>query len=292
MVAGAGGGNLVFALEAAPLALVPLRTTTAHEEIPAADATHFAWSQSSRRNIGFVSLFMQSGGTRVRVNRANTHGWSGGFEGDVFVYQEVRGRQSNLQFYDVPTGVRSSPPLGVNTLVWEWRPTLSGDQLLFGRLSNSQRIDWVFLRDLTTGGIRLLDRIRWRNGLLWPGQVSGNYAVWYRCTVSDRRCNVQMHDIAAATTAKIPNPGRQQYAPSVTSDGTVYFIRSGRGCGNSVQLVRRPLGGPSKVIAAVGAGRDVQATFALENGDGTTTVYFDRVRCATRAWDVFRVVDP
>ncbi|HJS69505.1 MAG TPA: hypothetical protein VJ744_01780 [Gaiellaceae bacterium] len=130
----------------------------------------------------------------------------------------------------------------------------------------------------------MLDQIRSRNGFLWVGQVSGNYAVWYRCTVSNRRCNVRMHDIAAATTTVIPNPGRQQYSASVTSDGTVYFIRSGRGCGNSVQVVRRPLGGPSNVVAAVGAGRDVQSIYALQHVDGTTTVYFDRIRCATRAW--------
>jgi hypothetical protein len=101
-----------------------------------------------------------------------------------------------------------------------------------------------------------------------------------------------VRDIAAGTTITVPNPGRQQYSPSVTDDGTVYFIRSGRGCGNTVQVVRRPLGGPSKVIAAVGAGRDVQSTFALADANGTTTVYFDRLRCATGAFDVFSVVDP
>jgi hypothetical protein len=42
----------------------------------------------------------------------------------------------------------------------------------------------------------------------------------------------------------------------------------------------------------IGAGRDVQSIYALQHVDGTTTVYFDRIRCATRAWDVFAVVDP
>ena len=46
------------------------------------------------------------------------------------------------------------------------------------------------------------------------------------------------------------------------------------------------------MVAGVGAGRDVETTFAFENVDGTITVYFDRVRCATRVWDVFSVVDP
>jgi hypothetical protein len=294
MVAGLGvAGNLVFNLDAAPLALMAVKATTAQEQGPSADATHFSWSQYPRSGSGFVPLFLQeTGGPRVRVNRLRTHGWGGGFAGDSFVYQEITGRQSNLQFYDVVTGVRSAPPSGVNTLAWEWAPTMTADHLLFGRGLINQQIDRVFLRSLGTGSSLMLDQIRFRNGFVWPGQVSGNYAVWYRCVNSTRRCDVRMHDIAAGTTTTIPNTGRQQYSASVTSDGTVYFIRSGRGCGNTVQVVRRPLGGPSKVIAAVGSGRDVQTIFALQRADGTTSVYFDRIRCATRAWDIFSVLDP
>jgi hypothetical protein len=293
MVAGAGGGNLVFALDAAPLALVAVKATTAQEQGPSADATHLAWSQYPRFRSAFVSLFLQeTGGPRVRVNRLRTHGWGGSLIGDSFVYQEISGRQSNIQLYDVVTGLRSAPPPGVNTLAWEWAPTMTADHLLFGRVLINQGIDRVFLRDLGTGSTPMLDQIRLRNGFLWLGQVNGNHAVWHRCINRTRRCNVLMRDISAGTTTMIPNPGRQQYSPSVTSDGTVYFIRSGRGCGNTVQVVRRPLGGPSKVIAAVGAGRDVQTTFAFQHADGTTAVYFDRVRCATGAWDVFSVVDP
>jgi hypothetical protein len=293
MVAGVDGGNLVFALEAAPLALVPVRATLAQERSPAADATHLAWSQYPRRGPGFVSLYMQeAGGPRIRVNRPRTHGWSGGFVGSSFVYQQAFSRQSNLVLYDVVTGTRSAPPPGVNTLAWEWGPTMTATHLFFGRVLINQGLDRVLLRDLGTGSTAMLDQIRFRNGSVWLGQASGNYAVWHRCVNRTRRCNVHVRDIAAGTTTMVPSPARHQYSPSVTSDGTVYFIRSGQGCGNKVQIVRRPLGGPSKVIAAVGVGRDVQATSALENANGTTTVHFDRIRCATGAWDVFRVVDP
>jgi hypothetical protein len=225
------------------------------------------------------------------VNRARTHGFSGGFEGETFVYQEVRGRQSNLVFYDLAGGGRSAPPAGVNTRQWEWHPTISGDWLLFGRQSFAARADLVLLRNLVTGENRRLSRLAWgRRTLAEPGQVSGNYAVWFRCTPL---CNVFLYDIAAGSTAKIPNPSRrQQYDPSVTDDGTVYFLRSGRGCGNSVRLVRHPLGGPSRVLASLGAGRDSGHTYALENDDGTTTVLFDRVRCSNGARDILKVVDP
>ena len=287
---GFGGGNLVFTLDAAPLPLLPLRTTMAQEVVPSADETHLAWSQYPRRG-GLVTLYMQApGDPRVRVNRARTSAWSGGFEGDTFVYQEARGRQSNIHLYDVPTGIRSAPAAGVNTPAWEWRPTMSGDQLLYGRSLVNQRIDLVLLRNLTTGGTRVLDRIRWRNGINLPGQVNGNYAVWARC---ERFCNVFIHDIAAATTTKIGNPGSYQYAPSVTSDGTMYFVRSGRTCGSVSRLMRRPPPlGPGKVVAPLPWGQDISTTYALENADGTTTVLFGRIRCRADMRDVFSVLDP
>jgi hypothetical protein len=292
MAAGpAGGGSLVFNLDVSALPLIAVRATRAQEAIPSADAEHLAWSQATRRSPRYQLYMQRSGEPRVRVNRARTQGFSGGFDGETFVYQETRGTQSNLQFYDVASGGRSAPPAGVNTRRWEWHPTLSGDWLLFGRSNSAARVDLVLLRNLATGETRRLGRLRWgRRTIAEPGQVNGNYAVWYRCTPA---CDVFLYDIAAGTTTRIPNPNRrQQYDPSVTSDGTVYFVRSGRGCGASVRLVRHPIGGPSKVLATLGSGRDSFHTYALENDDGTTSLFFDRVRCSTGAFDVLKLIDP
>ena len=119
--------------------------------------------------------------------------------------------------------------------------------------------------------------------------MAGNYAVWYRCTP---RCDVFLYDIALGTKTRIPNPqGKQQYDPSVTSDGTVYFVRSGRGCGAAVRLVRVPLGGPETVLTSLGTGRDSFHTFALEHSQGVS-LYFESVRCSNRATDVLRIIDP
>jgi hypothetical protein len=116
--------------------------------------------------------------------------------------------------------------------------------------------------------------------------------VWHRCAFSTRRCNVFIHDIAAAITTMIGNPGSQQYAPAVTSDGTMYFARSGRACGATVRLMRRPPGGPMTVASPLAFGQDMSRTYARENADGTTTVFFGRYRCRADAWDVFSVFDP
>ncbi len=292
MAAGlSGGGNLALNLDASAFPQIGIRTTRAQEAVPAADDEHIAWSQATRRSPRWALYLQQPGEPRVRVNRAHTQGFSGGLDGDTFVYQEVRRRQSNLQLYDLVDGGRSAPPAGVNTRHWEWHPTISGDWLLFGRRSSAARADLVLLRNLVTGETRELGRLRWgKRTIAEPGQVNENYAVWFRCTPA---CDVFLYDITAGTTTRIPNPDRrQQYSPSITSDGTVYFMRSGRGCGASVRLVRHPLGGPSKVLAPLGAGRDSSRTYALEGDDGTATVLFDRVRCSTGAWDVLKLIDP
>jgi hypothetical protein len=292
MAAGvSGGGNLVFSVDVRfPLAQLPVRATLAHEITPSAAPGLLAWAQSPRRNFRFWRLLVKPAGEAWRkVNRARTHGFSGGFDGERFVYQEVSGRQSNLNFYDLVARTRSAPPAGVNTRHWEWHPTLSGDWLLFGRTNVRQQVDRVVLRNLVTGETRVLDSVPWDAGMAEPGQVSGNYAAWYRCTFV---CNVFRYDIAAGTASHVPNPGGHQYDPSVTDDGTVYFVRSGFGCGRAVRLVRQPLDGPRKLLAQLPAGRDSSHTYALESANGTTSLYFHRANCRTNANDVLRIVDP
>ncbi len=292
-----GGGSLVLSLDVrSPLDQIGVRTTRAYEAYPAAGPDHLAWAQWPRRNGQFWTAFVQrTGEPRDAVNRPRTSGFPGGFEGDTFVFQEVhvqaRPRRSSIVFYDLVNGTRSSPPAGVNTDAWEWSPSISGDWLLFGRQQLGQRRDFVFLRNLVTGETILLDRIAWkrRQGAA-PNQVSGNYAVWHRCTPW---CNVFLYDIAAGTTTRITNQAnRHHYFPSVTDDGTVYFLRSGRGCGASVRLVRRAPGGGDTVLARFPQGWDSGQTRALENADGTTSLFYDRVHCRTSAWDVLKVVDP
>ena len=115
--------------------------------------------------------------------------------------------------------------------------------------------------------------------VVFPGQVSGNWAVWDVCR---RVCNVYRRDIGAGTTTRIPNTlrGRYQYRPSVTADGTVYFVHSGQACGQNVRLVRQPLGGPQEVVLArtaapahhhradPGAGRGVRRAGRRASPDG------------------------
>lgn len=292
-----GGGNLAFQLDVGtPLPQIGVRTTRAFESFPSAGPSHFAWAQWPQRNGRFWALFVRrTGQPRVRVNAPRSDGYSGGFEGNRFVYQQTRGtgsaRSSDLRFFNLVRRTRHNPPAGVNTRQWEWHPTISGNWLLFGRRSRAARTDFVILRNLATGRRIVLDRLRWgRRRIAEPGQVNGRYAVWYRCAT---RCNVFRYDIATGAKARIPNPlRRHQYDPSVTRDGTVYFVSSGNGCGVSVRLERRPRDGWTRVLTSLRPRWDSFHTFALETANGATSLFFERFHCMTYAQDVLKVVDP
>jgi hypothetical protein len=294
MAAGAtGGGALELALDIRPpLKPIGVRTMPAYEDTPAAGPDHFAWAKWGPRTGGFWDARVQPEvGGSFALNRGSTNGFLGGFDGDTVVYQEARGKQSSIVFFDLPSRTRSNPPPGVNTRLWEWHPTLSGDWILFGRRDFRARIDRVILRNLTTGETRIVNQIRTGpNRGSEAGQVNGNHAVWYSCTP---RCRVYRHDIAAMTTTVVPNPGAHHaYNPSVTPDGTVYFTRSGRGCGVAVRLVRASPDGATTVLTPIPRPWDSFHTYALANDDGTTSVFYDRRHCRTGASDIFKVIDP
>ncbi len=185
----------------------------------------------------------------------------------------------------------------MNTTRWECCGTISGDWLLHSRgLVYTRNIQLLLLRNLVTGEVRVLDKLQNKNGLLSAGQVSGNYAVWARCSPHPR-CQIRRYDIVAGARTILPVPtGKVVYSPSVTATGTAYYIRSNRGCGKYVELVKAPLAGSAEVLLALPNGYDADVTYAaLRPPRGptptVTDVYFDRVRCGRNIWDIFRVED-
>jgi hypothetical protein len=81
----------------------------------------------------------------------------------------------------------------------------------------------------------------------------------------------------------------------VTADGTVYFVHSGQACGQSVRLVRQPLGGPQEVVLSLRPGRDIfSKTQAVPDPTSGTDVYYSQARCGNprNARDIYEVVVP
>jgi hypothetical protein len=276
------------------LAQQPVKTSRLDEQLPAAQTAsgvrYFAWTQNTvahpRRNDAFLKRGAEA---RIKLNTRG-HGYLGGIDAPLVVYQQVYRSQSNLKIYNADTHTRSGPPTGVNTSDWEWEPSISGDWLLYGRQDNQSDTQWVYLRSLSsTTEVELDEGLAFRQ----PGQVTGDYAVWTRC---DGACDVVRRGITAGADTVLPKPATTtyQYAAAVTSTGVVYVARSGRGCGGAKIVRYFGTGDPATgtVIASLGTGRDLWSAYARENADGSVDVFYDRYSCRSGVGDIYRVRDP
>jgi hypothetical protein len=293
--------SLILATAATGAAPIAVKATAWSEVSPAAAGEWFAWSRGQERSPSPYDVWAQRIGARAfRVNPLDTQAYTGGIDGDRLVYQLIPVLdRSDLRLYDLVRRRHLPLPRGVNSRRWECCGTLSGDWLLFSRgriLTKNTQI--VLLRNLVTGEQRVLDSLRNKRSALGAGQVNGNYAVWSRCH-PEPRCVIKRHDIAARSTTTLPmHPAKVVYSPSVSSDGTTYYVRSNRGCGRAVEVIKEAIGAPAQVLAALPPRYDVDVTYTvLRPGRGPVAqpfndVYYDRVRCGTDRWDIFRVADP
>jgi hypothetical protein len=296
--------TLVVALGAA-LALVtaaaadegaPIRATRYFEERPIAGSGYLAWSQNSSKQPRLARVYARAGTGKAFLVSRRGQGYPGSITGTTLVYQEYlpSRRESSIRFYDLARKRHLVTPLGVNTGLWEWRPSLSGDWLLFSR--NDGRSESVVLRNVRTRSQVELDRGRMpRDGNYGiAGQVNGNFAVWQRCP-RGKPCSVVRYDIATRTKTPMPPPlGFVHYAPSVAPDGTTYLGRSEPGCGESVELWRYPLVGEPAGLFSLPAGRDFFNTYVEARSapiGGANDVYYDRASCRGSASDLYRFTD-
>jgi hypothetical protein len=251
-----------------------------------------AWERNTRaRPNEYAVMVQRDGGDPIQANRLHTSAAMGDFLGDRLVYQQYRGNprrrgRSDLFFFDMSSGSRSKVA-GVNSRQWEYWPSSSGAWLLFARWSTHTNVRRLILHNLDSGERRVLQKVKGRKSFLGPGQVNGNYAVWYVCRP---RCEVLRYDIAARTRSAITNPGSYQRAPSVTPGGTVYFSRGGRRCGASVTLVRESIHGDQDVLLKLQKGLDIADTYAHGEPNGSTEVYYERNVCDRAAGsDIYKI---
>jgi hypothetical protein len=93
------------------------------------------------------------------------------------------------------------------------------------------------------------------------------------------------------TDALIPPTNKLQYAPAVNPNGDLFYVRSNVGsCGRSVVIREAQNGGADIPLTAIPRGYDVGSMVAVDEGGGTTTVYFDRVNCSTGFYDSYKIV--
>jgi hypothetical protein len=255
---------------------------------PAMSEDGFVWSQ------GDNSFVKPEHDPRVRLNLAGSSSFFAAIDDSTVVYNVFENDQASLEMYDLRTGERSSPPAGVNTNRFEEEPSLSGDWLLFTRLGPRRTL--VVLFNLDTSEQRVLENLRAKTHYVVSDQVNGDWATFETCdndrgSLSD--CQAYRYRISTREQAKIPNPGRQQYAAGITKDGTAYLISTGESdhwqCGAGATLVRQPVSGSRHVVATLPTGIDSFNTFAFEESDGSVTVLFDRIHCRNGSSGIYEV---
>jgi len=271
-------------------------STKADEYNPAANTTYVSWNLWTGKHA-LIYAKLLSGGTKFRINAAGTEAYNGSIDPttSMLTYQQYvpsKGRSDVYQF-DLSTKKRSKLGKPVSTDRWEYEPVATGNYVMWARYyRNADRK--IFLLNTSTHDVTTLASSSGSHVGLDPSQVNGNYAVWTRSEVRKHvpvSCNVFLYDIVNDTTTKIDNPNTKcQYSPAVNPTGTVYFARSGWGCGKNTVLRQLPLGGSVSNIVNLPDGHDITSLYAVDTG-GTTDVYYDPYRCGHQA-DIVKVNEP
>ncbi len=263
------------------------------EQRPAASTTFVAWTRVPDSSYSSSSVRAEAiGGTPFRVSAKGTYARTGAIDGSTLVYTQ----DGDIALFDLSTKTALPVPDGVNTKAYEDALGISGIHLLFARDHNHRYS--VVLFDTSTGTSLVLyshkDMSR-RLAILQTGQLDGNYAAWdqiaFTPSFAVTRCDVTLYDLAAATTTKVPNPDKRcQSAPAVSAVGTLYFDRAGLSCGQHAQIIEQLLGATGSVLYSLPKGHDYGGAVAVDNGDGTTDVYFDPTDCSRpNAWDIYKL---
>lgn len=266
---------------------VPVVNSRASEYSPAADGDYVSWTASGvARPRRYRVYFSVDGGSRQRANPPGTKAWNGGIDGTSLVYYRFGAGDSDLVLYDMATETELALPAGVNTAAREYAPTISGNYLLFDRddSSGGTRSQDIVLYNTSTDVETIVAHTESDNRFLQSGQVNGNWAVYFQCRASGT-CDVYRYDIGGDQAVTVPNPGVQQYSPSVSGGGIVYFVRSQPACG---QAVRYMVWDGASAPTRFNDFRPRRDSFDSFYDDATDSLYFEKIRCTSDASGIFR----
>jgi hypothetical protein len=278
---------------------------------PAAAGPWFGWARY-KNSIEESNYFVQKRTkARLRVNPKGTAADGGGIYRHTLVYAQWRDdmRHSNLYRFNLRTGRRAPLPAPVNTPRRETDPTLSGRYLLFERrrttggpaIESRVVVSKIMLYDRRTGALRVLARARdgYSDGggqVVYGGQVNGAFAVWERATATDHitGANVVRLNIRRDIKTKLVRPkGFLQRSPSVSPDGTVYFVRQSRDRAQQTieQIVKQPVGAQAEVLYTSPSHQYIWDLY-VDDRAKSRHVYFNRYDDRSNNTGIYKLIDP
>ena len=261
--------------------------TTNNEWTQAVEGGFTAWSLDTPADrLAFRVRVKSPSGAAYFVNPSNTVADVGNIEldgdhGDLLVYNVERrssGGDRNVAFWDLGARRNLFVPHGINTSTKSERwASVSGDHLLFTRGPKRAKFgSQVILYTFSTKQVTTIASAP-ENGVAWGSRVNGDFAVFTSCP-ANFRCLVFRYQISTGETKQLPNGGRSAYYPTVTPDGTVYYVQgSPNFCGVGTQI-RRWHAGQTAQIASFENGIEVGPTYVREIGD-VDRVFFTRIQC-------------
>lgn len=264
----------------------------------AVNAGVHAWSVDSAAHPYVYRIWVKpTGGPAYPVSALTSSARVGNIDlanptfGDVLSFSSgvnLGRRQQDIKLWDLADREPLAVPAGINTPdADEARPSISGDYLLFERIRPSGA-DRLLLYRLSTQTLTSIAATTPQQPADFDSHVSGDYVVYHVCSELEV-CNVFRRRISTATTVEAPNPGRANYSPTVTADGTVYYVQgSSRFCGHHSKIMRWTGGGSATLLAALPETIEAGVRDAYDNG-GTTTVYFTRLRCRGYHYGIYQL---
>lgn len=138
--------------------------TAADETSPSSTPGYLAWTRGGIdgpvivMKLGVV-LLRRDGGRAIRVSPSHALSASGGMDSRWLVIQFVRSGNSDLELVDLRDRRHRDLPARVNTRAWEWRGSISGPWLLFGRLGAPAGTYRVVLYNLAGDEASVLDSV-------------------------------------------------------------------------------------------------------------------------------------
>jgi hypothetical protein len=268
--------------------------TSRNEFDGTAEVGSFAYTQSRSGYPRRFDVYLKPQGlARIKVNAGGTQAYHPTLDmdnatlGDALVFVQTSGGDANLKIWDVDSGGRSNPPVGVNSQVAESKPSLDGDHLLFGRgPANRTYIARVILFNLVSDTSLVVDTAP-PEGTVYPGTVNGDWATWTECSPSD--CRAWRYQISTADKTEVPSGARLIYTSAIGQDGTVWFVQSGIGCGANVKIRRQEVGAAPTTLVDFPPGIDASISDLNDSG-AVRRLYFSRVNCSnTSNWNIYRV---
>ncbi len=256
---------------------------TVSEEGATANAEWLAWMQEGGatspppRIPANVFVRDRATGRTRQVNPTGTYAETGSLLGSQLVFQLIRRNQSSIAAADLRTGKVSLLPGYVNAGGWLWRLSASGRHILFGQIDTALNRYSIVLVDQRTRTRRVVASTAGQGAYAAPGQINGDWVTWTLCPAN--ACNVYRLNLRTGAQSAAPNPPapvlRQQYGPSVSRTGTVYFGRTLTGCDTQIRRWRG--GDHADVIATLPANTAFQYSFL----EGSKLLY-DPFPCVKR----------